>query len=473
MLQLYNTLTRKKEAFVPLIEGKVLFYHCGPTVYWTQHIGNLRGMMMGDVLRRTLTYLGYDVTHVRNYTDVGHLVSDGDIGEDKMEKGAKREGKTPKEIADKYIAIFEFDTTALHLLPPTYAPRATEFISEMISIIQDLIAKEYAYCTDLAVYFDVTKFSDYTKLSHQKMDQIMSGAGKGDVQDPRKKHAADFALWFFKAGVHSHAVQYWPSPFFSPLVRDGEGFPGWHIECSAMSRALLGKTIDIHFGGVEHIPVHHTNEIAQSESANGVKFVNYWLHNEHLLVNDKKMAKSEGTGYALSEIIEKGYDPIALRYFFLQAQYRSKQNFTWEGLEGAKNALFLLRDFVQSKKSQSIPHTISAKASVYKDAFIEAISDDANTPKALAVVWDMIKGDISDAEKLSLLLDFDRVLGLGFSEMEEDVIPDEILALVEERKKLRLEKQFAKSDTIRDQIERDGYIMEDTKDGIRVKKKIF
>lgn len=471
MVHLYNTLTRQKEEFKPITSGHVLFYHCGPTVYWTQHIGNLRGMTMGDLLRRSLEYCGYDVKHVRNYTDVGHLTSDSDTGVDKMEKGAKREGKTPDEIAQKYIDIFETDTKVLNLLEPTCKPRATEYIGQMIDMISTLLEKGFAYTTDLAVYFDVTKFSTYTNLSRQQMDKQQGGAGKADVSDPRKIHAADFALWFFKAGVHAGAIQYWKSPFQSLLVRDGVGFPGWHIECSAMSKALLGNTLDIHLGGVEHIPVHHTNEIAQSEAANGVRFVNYWLHNEHLLVDDKKMAKSEGTGFSLQEVIDHGYDPLVLRYFFLQAHYRSKQNFTWEALDGAKKALNLLRDFVASWKSGGrLDDKISAKADAYKKRFADAVSDDVNVPKALAVVWEMTKADILDAEKLSLIFDFDRVLGLGLSDWKQEEIPMNVLQLVDKRNALRKEKKFSESDIIRKQIEHLGYVIEDAVDGVRVKK---
>ena len=246
MLQLYNTLTRKKDEFVPIEKGKVRFYHCGPTVYWTQHIGNLRGMMMGDLLVRTLRYLGYEVIHVRNYTDVGHMTSDADTGEDKMEKGVKREKLSPKEVADKYILQFEQDTKALNLLEPTNKPRATQYVPQMIEMVGELLKKGYAYTTDLAVYFDVSKFSSYTELNKQDIKKMKEGAGKAEVTDPKKKSPLDFALWFFKAGTHKDALQTWSSPFFSSLITNGEGFPGWHIECSAMSRSLLGNTIDIH-----------------------------------------------------------------------------------------------------------------------------------------------------------------------------------------------------------------------------------
>ncbi|MBI2641477.1 cysteine--tRNA ligase, partial [Candidatus Roizmanbacteria bacterium] len=325
---LYNTLTRKHEEFKPIEQGKIRFYHCGPTVYWVQHIGNLRAMTWADLIRRSLTFLGYKVTFVRNYTDVGHLVSDQDEGEDKMEKGARREGLTPSQIADKYIKIFNEDTQKLNIIPPDHAPRATEFIQQMIEMIQVLLKKKHAYITEYAVYFDISTFKNYNELNRQKIDLNIAGAGKGKIEDPGKKHFSDFALWFFKKGAHKNALQTWPSPW-------GEGFPGWHIECSVMAKSLLGETIDIHMGGVEHIAVHHTNEIAQSESANGIAFVNYWLHNEHLNVESEKMAKSAGTSFTLSDIIKKGYDPLDLRYFYLNAHYRSKQNFTWESLSGA------------------------------------------------------------------------------------------------------------------------------------------
>jgi cysteinyl-tRNA synthetase len=410
------------------------------------------------------------VKHVRNYTDVGHLTSDSDTGVDKMEKGAKREGKTPDEIAEKYIDIFEKDTKSLNLLEPTFKPRATEYIQQMMDMITTLFDKGFAYTTDLAVYFDVTKFTSYTNLSHQQMDKLQEGAGKADVSDPRKKHAADFALWFFKAGVHAGALQYWKSPFQSLLVRDGVGFPGWHIECSAMSKALLGNTIDVHLGGVEHIPVHNTNEIAQSESANGVKFVNFWLHNEHLLVNDKKMAKSEGTGFSLQEVVDHGYDPITLRYFFLQAHYRSKQNFTWEALEASKKSLMDLRYMMESWKNKEMQGDNKTQMQYYTKEFTYAIEEDLNISKALAITWEMIKSTLDDGSKRYLLLDFDRVLGLGLAGWKQEEIPKNILQLVNKRNELRKEKKFGESDVIRKQIENLGYVIEDSSEGVRIKK---
>jgi cysteinyl-tRNA synthetase len=302
------------------------------------------------------------------------------------------------------------------------------------------------------------------------MDKLQEGAGKADVSDPRKKHAADFALWFFKAGVHAGALQYWKSPFQSLLVRDGVGFPGWHIECSAMSKALLGNTIDVHLGGVEHIPVHNTNEIAQSESANGVKFVNFWLHNEHLLVNDKKMAKSEGTGFSLQEVVDHGYDPITLRYFFLQAHYRSKQNFTWEALEASKKSLMDLRYMMESWKNKEMQGDNKTQMQYYTKEFTYAIEEDLNISKALAITWEMIKSTLDDGSKRYLLLDFDRVLGLGLAGWKQEEIPKNILQLVNKRNELRKEKKFGESDVIRKQIENLGYVIEDSSEGVRIKK---
>jgi cysteinyl-tRNA synthetase len=294
-IYIYNTLTRKKDLFKPIKKGQVSFYQCGPTVYWTQHIGNMRAMVISDVINRTFKYFDFDVKFVRNYTDVGHLTSDADTGEDKMEKATKRENISPKEISEKYIKIFENDLNDLNTLSPSFKPKATEYIDEIIKMVKILIEKGYAYQTDLAIYFDITKAKDYTKLSKQNLEENITGAGTADVEDPNKKHSADFSVWFFKAGKHKNALQYWKSPFSSPLVENGEGFPGWHIECSAMIRKILGKTIDIHMGGIEHVPVHHTNEIAQSEAVNNCPLADYWVHNEWLVVDNSKMAKSEGS----------------------------------------------------------------------------------------------------------------------------------------------------------------------------------
>jgi len=413
---------------------------------------------MADLIRRALIYMGNDVKFVRNYTDVGHLASDADEGEDKMEKGAKREGKTPQEIAQKYIDIFENDVNALNILPPNVSPRATEYVQQMIEMVQELLDKDFAYATPTAIYFDVTKFPEYTKLSGQRLDQMLEGAGQGEVSDAEnKRHPADFAVWFFKTGAHKNAVQTWPSPFSSPEVENGEGFPGWHIECSAMTKAELGDTLDIHMGGVEHIPIHHPNEIAQSEAANGVKFVNYWLHNEHLTVDGSKMAKSEGTSYSLADVIEEGYEPLVLRYFFLAAHYRSKQNFTWEALTAALTAYSRLLAKVAEYFQATNKPLQAAPDADFKAKFIAALEEDFNVPQALAVAWDLTKTDLAADVKLATLLDFDQVLGLKLeSAMEnpraEVEIPEAALRLLTEREQARANKEWTKADELRAQL---------------------
>lgn len=491
-MKLYNTLTRSLEEFTPLEDKKVLFYHCGPTVYWTQHIGNLRGMTAGDILVRTLRYFGYTVTHVRNYTDVGHLTSDADTGEDKMEKGARREGMTPDEVAQKYIDIFEADTKEINLREPDVKPRPSKLIPEIISMVETLLTKGYAYTTDFAVYFDVSKFPGYTRLSRQNLEKSKKGSGKGEADDPGKKHFADFALWIFKKGPHANALQTWESPW-------GVGFPGWHIECSVMARKYLGETIDIHMGGVEHIPIHHTNEIAQSEAVSGEQFVKYWMHNEHLVINQEKMAKSQGTGLSVAEIKKRGYDPLALRYFYLTAQYRTRQNFTWEALTAVQAALNELRSQVAILRQQATERSqLSSekleKYDAYRIQFDEALSNDLNTPMALAVVWEALKSNIPSQDKLDLLLDFDEVLGLDLRSVEakvqktqvtrtlpesgsvvvyaaQDTPEDAVLALVDDREVKRRNKDFTAADAIRGELENRGILIEDTAGGVLLKKK--
>ncbi|MEA2097645.1 MAG: cysteine--tRNA ligase [Patescibacteria group bacterium] len=469
-MRLYNTLTKKTEEFKPIKEKEVKLYHCGPTVYWTQHIGNLRGMFCADLAVRTFKYLRYKVKHIRNYTDVGHLTSDTDIGEDKMEKGARREGLNPAEIAKKYIKIFEQDTQELNMLEPTVKPKATEHIQDMIEMTKTLIAKKYAYTTPLAIYFDISKVKNYTKLSGQILEENIQGAGKSDISDSQKKHSSDFALWFFKAGTHKNAIQYWTSPFSSKLVENGEGFPGWHIECSAMSKKYLGDTLDIHMGGVEHIPVHHTNEIAQSESANGVPFSNYWLHNEHLLVDNKKMAKSEGTSFSLQEIKEKGFNSLSLRYLFLTASYRSKLNFTWKSLEANQNTLNKLYDFIKITdsaitKNKTREQSHSAQTiETYKKQFQNALENNFDTPKALALIWEIIKSEeVNYNDKKTALLEFDKVLGLNLNKIKKEKIEisDDVKKLIEQREKARKNKDWEKADKLRNEIEKKGLAIKD------------
>lgn len=465
MLKILNTMGRQLEEFKPLTEGVVKMYHCGPTVYWNQHIGNMRAMLMGDLIRRSLVYLGYKVTYMRNLTDFGHMTSDADEGEDKMEKAAKRENLDPKIIADKYIAQFEHDTDALNIMRPTISARATDYIAEMIKLVQELVAKGYAYSTPLAVYYDVTKFPHYNDLNGQDINANITGAGAGTVSDPGKKHPADFALWFFKTGDHKNALQFWPSPFSSPDVQNGEGSPGWHIECSAMIRKELGNKIDIHMGGIEHIPVHHTNEIAQSEAANGVKFVNYWVHNEHLTMNDRKIAKSDGNFVLLDDLTAKGYDPLHLRYLFLQSHYRSKQNFTFEALDSARSAYEnLLR---QLRELSAAGSTGQVDTNADKD-FQTALEEDFNIPKALAVMWDLLRSSVPAADKLATVLKFDEVLGLRLAENmkkqpKEQQLTPEISALLAERKAAREAKDWQKADNIRQELlEKHGYKVIDT-----------
>lgn len=462
-MKIYNTLSRKIEDFKTIKDHEVLFYHCGPTVYWVQHIGNLRAMTWADFIRRSLIYLGYKVKFVRNYTDVGHLTSDEDAGEDKMEKGARREGKTPKEIADKYITIFEGDTKSLNIIDPDFKPRASEYVKQMQEMIQALLDKGYAYITDMAVVYDVSKFPDYNKLNHQKMEAMVKGAGHGSVEDPQKKHFADFNLWVFKKGTHKNALQTWDSPW-------GEGFPGWHIECSVMSKSLLGDTIDVHMGGIEHIPVHHTNEIAQSEAANGKPFVNYWMHNEHLNVNDAKMAKSQGTGYTLEDIVKMEFTPLDLRYFFMMAHYRSKQNFTFDALKAASTGLRnLKKEIVELKEKTKGPLTVD-KENPHYIKFINYLGQDFQIPQALALVWEILKSNLKDEEKLGLIFSFDQVLGLRLDRAEAEEIPYRIREMAEDRMNAKKSGNYAEADRIRGEIKKQGYEVEDSKAGYKIRK---
>lgn len=471
-ITLTNTLSRKKEVFVPLTAGSVGMYHCGPTVYWNQHIGNMRAVVIADLVRRMFMYNKYDVTLVRNYTDVGHLtgdnIGDADTGEDRMTKAVQREQLSPDAIAQKYIDIYQQDIASLNTLPPTHDPRATDHITGMIDLVSELIKNGNAYMTDYAVYFDVTTYHQYTALSGQKLAAQEEGEGHGSIIDSRKRNPADFAVWFFKAGSHINALQTWQSPFSSPLVQNGEGFPGWHIECSAMSKAFLGNTFDVHMGGIEHIPIHHTNEIAQSTCGNHAHFVNYWLHNEHLMVDGKKMSKSEGTSYLVSDIINKGFNPLVLRYFFLQAHYRSKQNFTWEGLEASQTAYTKLHTILADFPEGGI---ISES---YQILFHEMINDDLNTAGGLAVVWELLKNkEISDADKKATILDFDHVLGLHLDKILEETvieIPVPVQLLLDQRVIARSNRDFGLSDDLRNQIHALGYSVKDTEDKQEVVK---
>lgn len=487
-MHIYNTLTKNKENFVPIKENEIGFYQCGPTVYWTQHIGNLRAMLTADLIRRSLSFLGYKVTYVRNYTDVGHLtgdnIGDADSGEDRMEKASKRESLSPMEVAQKYTDQFEKDTSDLNILAPDFSPKATDHIKEMQEMVSELLEKGFAYATPLAIYFDVSKAKDYTKLSGQDLSKNITDAGHGNVADGEKRNPSDFALWFFKAGTHENALQTWPSPFESELVSNGEGFPGWHIECSAMAKKYLGKTFDIHMGGVEHISIHHTNEIAQSESANDATFAKYWIHNEHLLVDGKKMSKSEGTSYALSDIVEKGFSPIDLRYFMLQAHYRSKQNFTWDALQSAKNGLENLYQDIQKLSSDSVATNVaddsgrSTKVDFSENplyiSFQESISDDFNLPQALSIAYSVLKSDLSNEMKKSLLFKFDEVFGLDLEKnsisksLDVNSLPENIQNILKERETARENKDWDLADKLREQLKESGYTVYDDTNGQRL-----
>jgi cysteinyl-tRNA synthetase len=456
MLKLYNTLTRKKEIFQPINDKKVGLYCCGPTVYWYAHIGNLKSYIFQDILRRTLEYNGYKVNHIMNYTDVGHLTSDADTGEDKMEKGSRREGKTAWEIADFYIKAFEKDAEALNILEPTATPRATDHIDDQIELIKILEEKGFTYKTKDGIYFDTSKLKDYGKLA--MLDEKGLKAGARVEMAEEKKNLTDFALWKFLPKDKKRQME-WDSPW-------GLGFPGWHIECSAMSQKYLGEQFDIHCGGIDHISVHHTNEIAQSEAAFGKIPARFWLHNEFLLIDSGKMGKSEGNIFTLQTLIDKGFNLLAYRYLVLTAHYRSKLNFTWESIEAAQNALNnLYQIFGEYPDGGKI-------SKEYKKEFEEVINDDLDTPKALALVWKMIKDTkVSDADKKTTLTNFDKVLGLSLNKIKKVEIPEEITKLVQEREKFRKDGKWQEADKIRKQIEEQGHKIEDTEQGPKIIKK--
>lgn len=454
MLKIWNTINRRVEEFQPIKKNKVGIYACGPTVYNPATIGNLRTYVFEDVLKRTLILFGYDVRHVMNITDVGHLVGDGDAGEDKVEREATKQGKTAWEIAKMYEEMFDKDMSRLNILAPTGKdrPHATDYIEQQINLVRTLQEKGFTYQTSDGIYFDTEKFVDYGKLSGQKLEDKEAGA-RVEVNE-EKKHPADFALWKFSPSDQKRQME-WDSPW-------GKGFPGWHLECSAMSEELLGQPFDIHCGGIDHIPVHHENEIAQSEAAFDKPLANYWMHGEFLLVDGKRMGKSEGNAYTIDTLIEKGFDPLSYRLYCLGTHYRSKLNFTWEGLEGAQNALRKLQT-----EARRLPITQEAALGASFEQFKQALSDDLNTAQALAAVWEMVKSEISVEEKSASLAAMDQVLGLGLAGMigKPFQAPAEVVALAEERVLARQEKQWQKSDELRDRIKDKGWIIEDHKEG--------
>lgn len=470
MLKIYNTLTRKVEEFKPIKPPQVGMYTCGPTVYREVHIGNFRTYLMADFLRRTLEYNGYQIKHIKNITDVGHMrysknYSPQETNIDPIIEEALKKGKSPLEISEYYTDLYIKDEQKLNIKEATIRPKATENISEMIEMIKILLKKGLAYEANGAIYFDVKKFKNYGELSGNtldKMDKLLKAVRVSLETD--KKDSADFALW--KKAEEDRAMK-WPSPW-------GEGFPGWHIECSAMSMKYLGKTLDIHTGGEDLIFPHHEDEIAQSEGANDVTFVNSWLHGSYLLVDNEKMARSKGNAYTISDIEKKGFDPLAFRYLTMTVHYRQKMNFTWNALEAAQNALKRLKEEVFNWDEPKIG------CAEFEQKFLESINDNLNMPQALAVVWELVKSDYPSSAKAESLFKFDQVLGLklkinqgarirnpfdtGSGRGQESRIPEEVTALVKQREELRKQKRFHLADQLRNKIKKMGYEIED-KDG--------
>lgn len=460
-MKIYNTLTRQKEEFKPLDDREVRIYSCGPTVYQYAHIGNLRTYVFMDILRRVLKYNGYGLRHIMNITDVGHLVSDADEGEDKMMKTVRQQQKSPWEIAEYYTGVFMKDLEALNIEKPEVIPRATEHINEMIEFIEGLIKKGYAYETSDGIYFDIMSFKDYGKLSGLDLEGQIAGA-RVDV-NTEKRHPADFALW--KKAPKEHIMQ-WPSPW-------GMGYPGWHIECSAMSRKYLGDVFDIHTGGVDHIPVHHENEIAQSEALVGKPTVNYWLHGEFLLVDNGKMSKSLGNTYTVSDLKDNGISPLAYRYLCLNANYRSKLNFTWEVIKSAQVSLDRLLEGALAHKN-GVESVDCAVIEAFRRDFEEAINDDLNIPRALGVAWNVIRYGKKSKDLFGLLVHIDSILGLDIAKAGEaaaNELPDpEIEELINRRQQARKDRNWKLADEIRDKLKGMGITLEDTPSGVKWKK---
>ena len=460
MLRLYNTLTRSVDEFRPLAEGKVGLYTCGPTVYNYAHIGNLRTYVFEDVLRRGLQWCGYEVKHVMNVTDVGHLVSDADEGEDKMVLGARREGKTVWQIAEFYWDAFRRDLQRLNIIEPDVWCRATEHIDEQIDLVRKLEEKGFTYVIDDGVYFDTSKLSDYGKLARLDVEGLQAGARIEMAAG--KKNPTDFALWKFSPTDRQRLME-WDSPW-------GVGFPGWHIECAAMAIRYLGERLDIHCGGIDHVAVHHTNEIAQAESALGHPWVNWWMHGEFLTFpkgddeDAARMSKSSGEFLTLDVLVDRGHDPLAYRYFLLNAHYRQQLAFTWGGLEAAGIALARLRRAVLDLR----PHYRGDERPIDNrmDEFRQAVEDDLNMPRALAAMWGTLKQtDADEGSTYGTLLAMDEVLGFGFAEMEEEALTiseDEVQQLIDERAAAREQKDYARADEIREKLKQMGIVLEDT-----------
>ncbi len=455
----YNTLTRKKEEFTPIDKKEVKMYSCGPTVYYFAHIGNLRAYLFMDTLRRTLKYNGYDLKHVMNITDVGHLVSDADEGEDKMMKAAQRENKDPFEIAKFYMNAFFEDIHKLNIDKPEIIARATEHIKDMEKYVQKIIENGYTYETEDTIYFDTSKLKKYGVLSNIKIDEQKAGA-RVDF-DKSKKNITDFALWI--KAPENHLMKW--DTFW------GKCYPGWHLECSAMGYKYLGDHFDIHTGGIDHIPIHHENEIAQAQGFCGKNPANFWMHVDFLQVNGGKMSKSLNNLYTLSDLQEKGYEPLVYRMFNFTSTYRAQINFTFEAMDSAKTALGRLRDGYLKHKAGT-EDVSDDEIQSYKERFLEAINDDLNMPVAMSIVWEVVKQPKKSKKYQELLLDFDRVLGFNLKDYvkEENVLPEDVQKLVNERNNARANKNWAESDRIRDILVSMGYTVKDSKEGTIVEK---
>ena len=456
----YNTLTGKKEQFVPIDKEEVKMYSCGPTVYSYAHIGNFRTYVFVDSLRRTLEYNGYKMRHVMNITDVGHLTSDADTGEDKMEKAARKEGKDPYEIAKFYTEAFMNDMTKLNIEKADIITKATDNIPQMLEMVEEIIKNGYGYETSKGIYFDVSKLDKYPVLSNNSVEGQEAGA-RIEV-DPEKRNPYDFALWIKAPENH---IMKWDSPW-------GKSYPGWHIECSAMGRRFLGENFDIHTGGVDHIPVHHENEIAQCKGAFGHNPAKFWMHCEFLLVDGGKMSKSLGNVYTISELQEKGIEPLAYKLFCFSSHYRNKLNFTFDGVKAANVALNRLRNGYLAHLNGNDDVT-DGVINDYETRFHKAINDDLNMPVAVCVLWEAVRNENKSKKLADLILKFDKVLGLDLENSEKylkndkeiEEIPEEIVKLAEERRKARANKDFAMSDKLRDEIDAKGYAIKDVKGG--------
>lgn len=477
-MRLHNTLSRRKEPFEPLDGKRAMLYTCGPTVYNYAHIGNLRTYVFEDVLKRALLYTDVPVLHVMNITDVGHLTSDSDEGEDKMEKGARREGRTVWEIAEEYTDAFKDDIAKLHVLQPDIWCKATDHIEEQIRQVKQLIEKGYTYRTEDGIYFDTSKLDDYGKLAMLRPEELKAGAR---ISLGEKRNPTDFALWKFSPKDVKRQMEWiFSGPREGKLVtsetvldeeeRDTVGFPGWHIECSAMATKYLGEQFDIHCGGIDHINVHHTNEIAQAEAATGRKpWVRFWLHGEFLVLDKGRMGKSEGNFITLRTLTDRGYDPLVYRYFCLSAHYRQQLTFSWDALENARHGYERLKTKILDLKERSTGAEGDGRA--HEEAFLSAVNDDLNMPKALAALWEMLKDEsLSERTRVGMAEKFDEVLGLGIEEFGKEDIPEEIVQLAEERERLRNERKFGEADAIRDAIREKGYVIEDKDDGHIIRK---